>query len=175
MVPGRSTRSLAFTVDVRGTLTEGDVMAAQWLHIKPRPIFAVIGVSLLAVTAWALWYALSRPKVLGAAWLMVGGILLIAAGAMLLRYKALRNYRQRKAMQRDIRFATTDTGLAGVSETGLGGTVPWTDFLKWKEDRGLFLLYVSDDSFLILPKRYFRSAVDISAFREILSVMVKAK
>lgn len=41
--------TLTFVMELRGTLRARDVLAAQWLHIKPRPIYAVIGLLLSTI------------------------------------------------------------------------------------------------------------------------------
>lgn len=161
-------------MELSGTLTATDLVVAQWVDIKPRPAFAIVGIALLATGIWAIWYSFSVPSLRGNGWLLLGSLGLMAALAVRIRYKAIRIYRQRRAMQRSIRLEPTDTGLFSKSETGHGIT-PWSDFLKWKEGNGLFLLYVSDDMFHIVPKRFFNSEDDISEFRKILTTNVSQR
>jgi hypothetical protein len=40
----------------------------------------------------------------------------------------------------------------------------WTDFLKWRENERLFLLYTSDAAFMMLPKRAFKDAEQVADF-----------
>jgi YcxB-like protein len=165
------TRTLAFIMELRGTLSARDVLAAQWLHIKPRPTYTVIGVILLIAALWALWFSFSLPDLRSNGWLLVGALAVIATFGFWLPYRTVRSYRQRKGMQRQLRMVPTEPGLLGENETGQA-TVPWADFLKWKEGNGAFLLYVSDDVFHIVPKRFFQSANDIAGFREMLAAKI---
>jgi hypothetical protein len=158
-------------MELRGTLSARDVLAAQWLHIKPRPTYTVIGVLLLIAATWALWFSFSVRDLRENGWLLVGSLVVIVAFGLWLPYRTVRTYGQRKGMQRQLRMVPTEAGLVGENETGQA-TVPWTDFLKWKEGNGAFLLYISDDMFHIVPKRFFQSATDIASFRDMLTARV---
>jgi hypothetical protein len=156
-------------MEARGILEVREIFAAQWLHVKPRPVFAVLGVLLIALAMWALWFAffdLSEHH-----W---GGWLLLTCIAVLLLqflvyapYNLRRQYSQRKDLQRELAFVTSDAGLSIQTDHGAMST-PWQDYLKWKEGRTLFLLYLSDAMFQIVPKRFFASASDVDAFRDTL-------
>jgi hypothetical protein len=161
-------------VELRGTPTATDLVAAQWLHIKPRPAYAIVGIALLVCATWGIWYSFSVPSLRGNGWLLVGSVGLIAVLAVWTRYKAIRTYGQIRALQRAIRLEPTEAGLLSESETGRG-TTPWSDFLKWTEGNGLFLLYISDDMFHIVPKRFFSSKEDIAEFRNMLATRVSPR
>ncbi len=161
-------------MEMKGTLSVGDLLAAQWLHIKPRPTYAVVGVVLVVLAVLALWFSFSLPDLRGHAWLLAGPIIVIVAFAVWAPYSSIRNYRQRKSMQRELRSTVSDTGLLGQNENG-HMNVPWTDYLKWKEGAKVFLLYVSDDGLHVVPKRFFQSEADVRAFREMLKAKVSAK
>jgi YcxB-like protein len=179
--PRRSVRGLPriliwFNVmEMRGTLETGDVLAAQWLHLRPRRSYAIVGVLLLVLCAWALWYSFSVPALSTNAWFLVGCVVfLILLFALWLPYKSIRSYRQRKNLQRETYFVASDNGLMGQNENGYM-TTPWGDYLKWKEGRGGFLLYVSDELFQVIPKRFFQSESETAAFREMLRAKVGVK
>jgi hypothetical protein len=158
-------------MELRGALSARDVLAAQWLHIKPRPTYTVIGILLLAAAVWALWFSFSLPNLRSNGWLLIGSLALVAAFGLWLPYRTVRTYRQRRGMQRQLRMTPSESGLLAENETGKA-TVPWSDFIKWKEGNGAFLLYVSDDMFHIVPKHFFQSEADVGAFREILAAKV---
>jgi hypothetical protein len=64
-----------------------------------------------------------------------------------------------------------ETGIVADNEFG-HATVPWSDYVKWKENDHLFLLYVSDPVFHIVPKRYFGGADDVEKLRQILKAQI---
>ena len=161
-------------MELRGTPVATDLVAAQWLHVKPRPVYAIVGIVLLVAASWGLWYSFSVPKLRDKGWLLVGSLGFIAALAVWTRYRAVRTYGQLRAFHRELRLEPTDAGIFSESETG-HGTTPWSDFLKWKEGGSLFLLYISDDIFQIVPKRFFSSEADISEFRGMLAAKVSQR
>ena len=161
-------------MELKGTITSEDYVAAQWLHVRPRGTYAVVGIALLVAAAWAIWYSFSVPSLRGNGWLLVGSLGLIVASGGWIRYKAIRVYRQHKALQRPIHLESTAVGLYGENETG-HSTTPWTDYLRWKEGKTLFLLYVSDQMFHIIPKRFFNSESDITEFRNVLAANVRRR
>ncbi|OYV74971.1 MAG: hypothetical protein B7Z66_14655, partial [Chromatiales bacterium 21-64-14] len=75
-------------------------------------------------------------------------------------FKIKRNYRQRKELQKEFTFVTTDSSL-NVEFANGHYNKPWIDYLKWKESRNLFLLYHADNLYQIIPKRCSHSAGDI--------------
>ena len=158
-------------MEMKGTLRAEDVLAAQWLHVKPRPFYAIVGVLLLMLAASVLWFSFSIPALRANGWLLAVPIALLAGSAMWVPYRSVRSYRQRKNMQRELRIATSDRGLLGESETG-HINAPWTDYLKWKEGDKVFLLYIADDAFQIIPKRFFQSETDVGLFRELLKAKI---
>ncbi len=42
-------------IEVEGQLTEKEHAAAQWLHLKPRPVFVIVGVLLVILSLVVLW------------------------------------------------------------------------------------------------------------------------
>ncbi len=44
------------------------------------------------------------------------------------------------------------------------GRIKWSDFIKYKEDKGLILLYHSDCLFNIVPKSAFSSSQQLNDF-----------
>ena len=83
-------------------------------------------------------------------------------------YKCRRAYAQRKDLQRECTFLPSEEGLAFKS-ADTEGEKRWSDYLKWKEGKSVFLLYMSDNLYQLVPKRFFASEADIERFRDILT------
>lgn len=160
----------------KGTLQPEDFLSAQWLHIKPRRSFATVGVFLLALMLWALWFSFFSGRQLQAGWegWLIIGVLSYSLFIFFIYIplKIRRNYRQRKELRKEFIFVATDNSLNVEFENG-HYIQAWTDYLKWKEGRNLFLLYHSDNRYQAIPKRFFHSAGDIDVFREMLQEKVK--
>jgi len=165
-------------IEVDKLLTEKEHAAAQWLHQKPRPAFAFLGVLLLIVAIGVLWLSFfgSLAKDDGATrWaVLIFVVYIMLHWSMILPMKWRRIYRQQKSLQRPYSLEITDQGIAGKSENG-EGVVPWGDYVRWKEGNGIFLLYLSDPLFQVIPFRYFHFQTDeqIEEFRKLLSQKVQ--
>ncbi|HEY0231396.1 MAG TPA: YcxB family protein, partial [Dokdonella sp.] len=77
--------------------------------------------------------------------------------------RARRLFAQQKNLQRPVTFSWDEDGLAWASVNGSGRT-PWADYLKWRQNERLYLLYHSDLMFQMLPKRAFASAAQQQSF-----------
>jgi len=86
--------------------------------------------------------------------------------------KARRVYTQHAALQRPYQFAWDDTGVTITSETG-HNTVPWREFHKAEERPDLFVLYTSEVSMVMVPKRVFPNQDTLSNLRECLYAHLK--
>ena len=165
-------------MDVHGTFEPRDSWAVHWLLIKPRPAYAVLGVLLLALFAWAMWYSLQSSKQVQPDWMP--WVLLGSAGYLALHYcvylpyRIKRTFRLRKDVQRPISFDISESALLIRTETGQESK-PWTDFYRWKEDQRVFLLYISDVAHIVIPKRFFHKSSDIDTFRSYVTSRIHSR
>lgn len=164
-------------MELKGTLTDRDLRSAAWLHVAPRKSFAFLGLLVLALAFWALWLAFfsSTPTPgLGKWTLLAFLVYLLAHYFIYVPYRLRRYFHQYKALQKEQLLSPTDIGLAVTTENG-HGTVPWSELRGWKENKGLFMLYVADGIYHLVPKRFFAGAADVREFRGILQSKVARK
>jgi hypothetical protein len=152
-------------MSITGTYSLDDLSAGAWLHFRRKLVVLLLGLALFAYMAfnlrsegpdWAFWVPVC----------LVVWSLAVVAIAIPYRYR--REFAQRKDLRHPFTFEPDTSGLR-VTSAALSGTKPWSDYLKWKEDRSVFLLYMSDRTFTIMPKRFFASPQDEQAFRELVS------
>jgi len=159
-------------IRVGGIITEKEHATAQRLHQKPRPAFAWAGVLLLIVALGVLWLAFfgSHSHKAGAApWAILGFLIyLLLHWTVVLPMKWRRIYKQQQSLHRSFSLEITDDGISAQSDN-LQGDTPWSDYVRWKEGDGVFLLYWSDVLFQIIPFRFFGDDEKIREFRTILS------
>jgi hypothetical protein len=160
---------------IQGTFTERDLRNAGWTNLRPRRTFAVVGVLIVAAFCWALWLAFFGNGFDEPGWVR-WAMLSVAVYSVLffifgIPYRVRRTYRQRKDLQRPCTYLPSEKGL-GFETEGAQGTKAWSDYLKWKEGRSVFLLYMSDQMFHVIPKRFFSSVDELNAFRELLAERV---
>jgi len=160
---------------IQGTFSPRDLKDANWSHLRPRRTLAVVGLLVVAAFCWALWFAFFGAWSADVGWLrwamLAAGIYLIGFFAIGIPYKVRRTYRQRKDLQRPCAFLPSESGL-GVETEGSRGVKPWSDYLKWKEGKSVFLLYMSDHMYQVIPKHFFSSPDEVNSFRNLLEQKV---
>lgn len=159
-------------IEIEGQITPRDYVQAQYLHVRPRPLFGCLEIGLLffsvLIAGFFIFTFVREGENL--AWLLV----LLAAGGYLAAYFfwylpwfARRLYGQQKALQSAFRMRVTEEGVFAETEHGQALT-PWSFVLKWKEGRHLFLIYHADVLFQMIPKRCIKSESDTEALRALL-------
>ncbi|HEY9346620.1 MAG TPA: YcxB family protein [Inquilinus sp.] len=150
---------------------EDDLVAAARLHVWTALttwktllflVIVVIGAGLIVST---LLSESGTPDVSGTVATAAVGVPAVLAilHYMSLPQNARRMHRQQKSLQESLAVEWSDDGMNWDGQTGHSRT-PWSHYVKWCEDRRLFLLYHSDRLHQILPKRVLSSA-DIDSIR----------
>lgn len=176
MLGTRYNNALGFTrMIIHGTISFSDYLAAQWLHIRPRRWLAIVGVVLLVLVIWALWWTFIRSnhhRHDSGDWVFLAAIAYLMLLPLIVWYKSRRTYRQRRDLHRPLSFSVLDAGLETQTEHS-HGMKPWSDYHRWKEGKAIFLLYISDNFFQLIPKHLFANDADIASFRAILQAKIK--
>lgn len=165
-------------MSITGTYILEDLISGAWLHARRRLLVAgALGALLLlsllnarsgleelgaSLYGWALW-------ALSAAMLYFALLVFVA-----IPYKCRRELAQRKDLQRALTLSPSDAALGMTTEV-LSITRPWSDYCKWMEGRKVFVLFLSDSVFQVIPKRFFASDSDVEVFRELLKRSVRAR
>jgi len=163
-------------MELKGRIAVDDLMAASRVHARPRRSFAVLGILLLGLAVFVVadsflrhGQSLTDPML----WILPGSLAYLAFMAFVWAPKRVRqSYRQRKDFQHEISMLITSAGIETRTEQG-HVVKPWSDYLKWKEGNSIFLLYLSDHLFQMIPKHFFAANEDIDAFRDIVKQSVK--
>jgi hypothetical protein len=159
---------------IKGTFTPNDLASANWVHIRPRRSLAMVGLVLIALCFWALWFSFFGPMAAMSqwpGWAILAFFGYVGAWAAFVPYKVRRTFLQRKDLQRECVFSPSEAGL-GFNSLDAEVLKPWSDYLKWKEGKGAFLLYLSDSMYQLVPKRFFDSEAEVISFRETLKANV---
>lgn len=77
-------------------------------------------------------------------------------------------FKQNKALARSYDIGWNDEKLT-VDGDDLHAGIKWTDFIRWREDDSLFLIYSGRILFRIIPKRCFPDGAGIAEFSRLLS------
>ncbi len=158
-------------IEIEGQLTEKEHTAAQWLNLKPRPVFAIAGVLLVILSLIVLWLSFLGPyshQAGTARWAVLAFLgYLLFHWTFVLPMKWRRIYRQQLSLQKPYKLEITEQGISGQTDN-MQGTNSWSDYIRWKEGNGVFLLYWSDALFQVIPLRFFSTGEQVEEFRNIL-------
>jgi hypothetical protein len=141
------------------TLTADDYVAANQLHAlygyRRRYVVAVVAfvvVAYIAVVAIA-YLDRSTNAIIGvsaivAAWPVLWAVSYFLLVPMFTR----RTYRNHKSLQHPYTYSWSETGLAVANSNG-EWRVPWSDYLKWRENTKVMVFYQAPRLFNMIPKR----------------------
>jgi hypothetical protein len=159
---------------IRGTFQVADLLSAQKAHLFGKKStwisMAVTGGTLL----FTGWIVFKTPGTLETfAWIWLAFLILVPLQIFLFRRNVRRNYLQRKDLHREAFFEPSDSGLASRTENA-NAIKPWSDYLKWSESPRVFMLYMSDNLFQVVPKHFFSSNMEVDSFRELLRARIRS-
>jgi hypothetical protein len=158
-------------IEIEGQLTEKEHTSAQWLHLKPRPAILVVGLALVIVALVVLWlsfFGSYTHQAQAVRWALLAFLgYLVFHWAFVLPAKWKRIYRQQKSLGMPYVLEISEEGISGKTE-GMQGINPWSDYMRWKEGNGVFLLYWSDALFQVIPIRFFSTDEQVDEFRTLL-------
>jgi len=159
---------------IKGQLQWTDYLNAQLLHMQPngfvRVVRLVTYVFMTLTFIIILVMALFGQLDFHAAY--IWPVFLLVVIFPLYRYVFLPNrikklFAQQKELSLPFEIEFTETGVSSSNELGYN-TRPWTNFIKWKENKDLFMLYHSDILFNMVPKRCFTDPQQIETVRSFL-------
>lgn len=142
---------------------------------RQMKIFRLIIVLVTCLTLFLLGFAWANNN-LREVWLnttpfigvVVVWIILATIGPI---YSANKQFKSMSAAQAPITFEFTDENVRMETRNSTAQTA-WPAFAKWREQKSIFLLYVSAYVFHLIPKRAFAPGEE-DQFRQLLSVKVK--
>ncbi len=146
---------------INGQLTAEDYLRAQYLHMRPGRLAAAGLYILLGLVVLGILGSLYPTIAAGdpiQSMIFILPFLVIVLFIVLYYYvlfprRVQRIYEQQKEMSASFEHEITPEGLASSNQYGYANR-PWGNFRKWRENKDLLLLYLSDVQFILLPKRF---------------------
>jgi Ca2+/Na+ antiporter len=147
-----------------------DYYQAQLLHIRPPLwakviIYLFIGLLGLAVVVLVLRGELHWLEIINGVILVV---LFLVIRFIYVPWRVRRSYSQQRELSVPWEIVVAETGLEISNEYG-HVILPWSGFIKWREDDQLFLLYESDAVYRVFPKRFFTGSEQLAEIRKKLT------
>ena len=127
--------SLEQVIRIHGKISETDYVRAQWLHLRPRPVSAVLGIcfALLllvgGIAQIAGWLEGVATPSEAAMLPFLASVLLLYFG-VLSSWRFKRSYRNYKAIQVPVDITLSETEFRAQSEHG-EAHLPWDMFRKY--------------------------------------------
>ncbi len=136
-----------------------DYLAAQNLHLRQplvarvmlSVVFAFMGLTLLGALIYAI---MGKLDILVMLPLVFVGAFFVLYRYVLLPGRIRQLFTQNKELSLPLEYEITEAGLNVSNELG-SSLRPWKNFVRWKEDKDVLMLYQSDAAFTMLPKRFF--------------------
>jgi hypothetical protein len=145
---------------ISGQLLWTDYLKAQYLHMRPSTVgssavyvllgfFVLAALASMAFSVGSAGFSDSWPFFLPP--LLVIAILPLYFYVFLPR-RVRRLFEQHKELSAPVEHEITPEGLITKSQYG-NSNRPWSIFSKWRENKDLLMLYVTDIQFVMIPKR----------------------
>lgn len=99
---------------------------------------------------------------------LVAAMVLIMAYLYLLYLWPVLQWRKEPTLQIEYTLLLDEQGLTWKSEHSETKIV-WTSFTKLWETKDLYLLFYTNENYLIIPKRIFSSPAEIESFKQVVS------
>ncbi len=139
---------------VSGRITPAIYLQAQQLHRARALKIAYICCAVLALAGlagFALGYRWGGVVSGGA----IGGLLgQLAVEKFYVPYKVNKLYGQYKDLSGEFTMTWDSQYLQGQGASGHSQRL-WANYCKWKEDKHVFLLYIADNLYEVMPKAWF--------------------
>ncbi len=163
-------------IELNITLEPSDYVKSQFLHLRPKPIWKIVGMLLLLLLLWALYHtwkeALETGEYSTSFWIFIGCIAyMIGYFFMYIPFQARRIFKQQKAFHTPFTVLFNDDGIDSKSDLG-DVNIPWSHIIRWKENDKLFLLYHSDVIFQFIPKRLILEDDIVNELRKLFNAKV---
>ena len=147
-------------IKIQAQYTLEDFKYAQKLHMKGKrgTLSGLQAYFAIMVALVLIMFGFSLVSTKGLDWvaLLIPVALMVAVGiyfAVTQPRQIARFFQQQKELSAPMEFELSEEGFAIQHQYG-GSRIPWKEFAKWKEDQEMILLYRSDLSFHLLPKRF---------------------
>jgi len=104
----------------------------------------------------------------------VATLLLFLLAKVLLRWKGIKEFKSDQLMKREHTYHFDESGITQVRGRS-HGYYEWSDMLKVKGHKRMFLIYLSKNKAIPLPDRFFKSHMEMDLFKKIVSENMDSK
>lgn len=150
-------------------ITEEDMVSSMQVHTKgkkiTRTIMSVCGILLLIIGPMTNSTILYWSAALGG----FCGYMLVYF--VVTPFTAKKQFRENKLLKQDVEINIEKDGITFKNNSSKS-FINWSDFLKWKTGKGMYLLYITSNMYQMIP---FRAVDDNELFNEQLEKRIGQK
>jgi hypothetical protein len=165
---------------LNGTITTADLTRFQYFHTYCR-IWPATVVAVLVLPVWVAccffatdpdseWHAVLKSALV---FILPCSFLLLWAGLMPYRL-ARKQFATQNHLREPVTYIFTTATIQGRG-TGFAWRIEWNLLKQLRETKSLFLLYHGPNIAVIVPKRFFQSAAEIEAWRQLTLACLTSK
>ena len=137
-------------MDFSYTLTKPEVVKAMQLHGRGAnstlAMLSIVGIVFVLLGIFTDYKTISFGGAAG------GFISYFTVLLLIIPFNAKRQYKQNRALSSEMFMHLSEQGVNLKAETG-ESNLQWNDIHKWKYGKGIYLLYITNDMFHVIPSR----------------------
>lgn len=159
-------------IAIRQDIRPEDCRRAVFLHLRPRPVLGAAGLLILALAALGTVQKIcSSDPWNSSTFVPLASLAFLAVFFVALPWRATQRFRQNRFLAHAVEYRIDEAGLHARSDLGTT-EIPWDHLRKWKENKRLILLYPTDATYFLFPRRLFAPA-DWEEFRGLAAQHLK--
>ena len=143
------------TIRTSYRVTKKDIYRAYLLHIRPRKLFAILGILMLCLCIFSCILAVvpleGEPNYVFAGFLLVTIVLLMGGIYVLPWFSIHRSIRQTKGVDGEVKVVVGEDSIQFSGEYS-HITIPYSHVFAVKSDKDYLLIYTNQNVFRIVPK-----------------------
>ena len=162
------------TYSIKGALTFPEYLECHKILAAKRRLW-IRGVLLVIAAGLLVYGALQSPTIPDPAYILPAIILPLSAFVIsphLFRRRVRRNWDRYPAIRKDMEITVTAEGIDSLDDKGNPSHMAWSNFIRFRESKSLFLLHLSPLLPLCLPKRLVPEE-DLPGLRQLLSLSIQ--
>ncbi|SFG85629.1 YcxB family protein [Sporolactobacillus nakayamae] len=99
---------------------------------------------------------------------LIIAILTVALIKILLNFHFRKEFRSDQILKKGAQFVVNDSGVTILRENSKT-QYEWNDIFSFQQYKELFLLYVSKNKAIVIPRRYFNSVQESQLFKQLIA------
>jgi len=137
-------------------LEKWDCYKAYLLHIKPRQVYAFLGVFMICMVVFSCILAVRSPdckhKIMFVAPILLGTGFILSLVYIAPLYSINKSFKQTKGIGSEVELSVSDDSFS-LSTENSNVTIPYKDIFKIKSNEHYLLIYHNQYVYHVIPKR----------------------